>query len=85
MAKKAKKVTEEVCSNIAVTVSRFGHDPIPFCVEEGTTVEDVLEMADIVLTGRETVYIDGEEVASDDEVEDKDVLSIVTPKQAGVK
>ena len=81
MAKKKQKKS----SQIAVTVSRFGHDPIPFAVEEGATVEEVLELADIELSGRETVYIDGEEVDSDVEVEDKDVLSIVTPKQAGVR
>ena len=82
-----KKVVKKVAKKdtIAVTVSRFGHDPLPYAVEEGTTVEEVLELAEIELTGRETVYISGEEVDLEDEVEDKDVLSIVTPKSAGAR
>lgn len=70
---------------IAVAVSRFGHEPIPVCVDEGATVREVLEKAGISLTGREKVYVAGAEATMRDEVEEGDVLSIVTPKQAGNK
>lgn len=82
--RKAKK-DENTCGEVAVAVSRFGHDPLPVCVPEGATVGDVLEKADIELTGREKVYVAGAEAGMDDEVEDQDVLSIVTPKQAGIR
>ncbi len=82
MVRKSKK---ETCDELAVAVSRFGHDPIPVCVPEGGTIEDVLDKAGITLTGTEKVYVSGAEVDLDDEVEDKDVVSVVTPKQAGSK
>lgn len=77
-----RKVAKKVCE-LAVAVSRFGHEPLPVCVDEGATVRDVLAKADIALTGREKVYVAGAEASMRDIVEDGDVLSIVTPKQAG--
>lgn len=79
------KKKADVCDDqIAVSVSRFGHDPVPVCVPEGATVEDVLEKADIELEGREEIFVAGTKADMDSEVEDKDILSIVTPKQAGL-
>jgi hypothetical protein len=80
---KKKKTVKDVENPIAVTVSRFGHDPIAVVLNEGATVEEALEEADIDLDGREQVFVAGERAGMDDEVEDKDVLSVVTPKQAG--
>lgn len=74
---------DEVCGEIAVVVSRFGHDPVPVCVDDGATVGEVLEKAGIALTGREEVFVAGVKAPMDAEVDDKDVLSVVTPKQAG--
>lgn len=75
----------DTCGEIAVVVSRFGHDPIPVCVDEGATVSDVLTKAGISLSGREEVFVAGVKAAMVDEVEDKDVLSVVSPKQAGTR
>lgn len=78
MIKKEKKEGE-----ICVAVSRFGHDPIPVCLPKGATVEEVLDMAEVELDGREEVFVAGTRADYEDVVEDKDVLSVVTPKQAG--
>lgn len=79
-----RKATEKNLDDaIAVTVSRFGHDPIAVVIPEGATVRDALEKADIDLDGREEVFVAGERADMSDEVEDKDVLSVVTPKAAG--
>lgn len=83
--KKVAEERDELCGEIAVVVSRFGHDPVPVCVDEGSTVEDVLAEAGISLSGREEVFVAGVKAAMNDEVEDKDVLSVVTPKQAGTR
>lgn len=83
MVRKAAK--EDDVDGIAVAVSRFGHDPIPVSVAEDSTIEDVLAKAGITLAGTEKVFVAGAEVALDDVVEDKDVVSVVTPKQAGSK
>lgn len=80
MVRKNKKAKAE----IAVTVSRFGHDPVVVKLPEGATVADVLEEAEITLSGRETAYCDGAELDTDDEVDNGDLLSIVTPKAAGL-
>ena len=81
MAKSKKKVAAKT-KGLSVAVSRFGHDPIPVTVDDGATIQDVLNEAGIDLAGTEKVYVSGQEFALTDEVEDKDVVSIVTPKQA---
>lgn len=78
---KVKKTCE---SDLAVAVSRFGEDPIPMCLPEGSTVGDALEKAGIEVSRTEKMYVDGEEAALADILEDGDVLSIVTPKHAGL-
>ena len=70
---------------IAVVISRFGSDPVPVSVDEGSTVEDVLDTAGISLSGREEIFVAGVKADADSEVEDRDILSIVTPKQAGAR
>lgn len=70
-------------TGVKVFVSRFGHDPVTVEIEKDSTVESVLEKAEIELTGREEVFILGEKAGMEDLVDDKDVLSVVTPKQAG--
>lgn len=77
--KKVKAAEGEIC----VAVSRFGHDPIPVCLPKGATVEEVLDKAEVELDGREEVFVAGTKADYEDIVEDKDVLSVVTPKAAG--
>lgn len=69
---------------IAVSVARLGNDPLPVALPVGSTVRDALEKAGVSTTGRSTEYfVGGVRADLDDELEDGDVLSLVTPKQAG--
>lgn len=68
---------------IAVTISRFGSDPVAVAVADGATVSEVLAKAGISLSGREEIFVAGVKATMDAVVEDKDILSVVTPKQAG--
>lgn len=69
--------------DIAVAVSRMGHDPIPLCLSEGATVGDALKAAGIRLATNERAYVAGQEAPLTAILEESDVLSIVTPKAAG--
>ena len=69
---------------IAVAVSRFGHDVVPVTVPEGATVSDVLREAGVSPATHEKLYVSGVVAESGDIVENGDVISIVTPKQAGL-
>lgn len=68
---------------ITVYIARFGHDEVEVEVMPGTTVAQVFQMSGIDLTGREQAYVDGVPAQPSSIVEDGDVVSIVTPKQAG--
>ena len=67
---------------IAVSVVSFGNDPIAVALPTGSTVADALAKADIVRSGQE-IFVSGESADDADVLENGDVLSIVTPKQAG--
>ena len=66
-----------------IFISRFGHDEIELEVPSGTTVAAVLQMSGIDLDGRQEVYVSGVRATPGSIVEDGDILSVVTPKQAG--
>ena len=68
---------------LKVYISRFGHDEIMLNVVEGTSVREVFAQAGIEPNGREEAYVDGVRATMNSIVEDGDVISIVTPKQAG--
>jgi len=68
---------------ITIYIARFGHDEIEMRVDEGTTVAQVFAQSGIDLTGREQSYVDGVPALPGSIVENGDVVSIVTPKQAG--
>lgn len=80
ISKKTAKVTKD--ETIAVAVVSFGNDPMPLTLHKGATVADALNAAGITLA-RQEFFVSGEPAESDDELEAGDVLSIVTPKQAG--
>lgn len=69
---------------IAVTVTRFGSDPITVRLAKGATVADALAGAGVA-AGRAEYFVDGQRAESGDILEDLDVLALVTPKQAGSK
>jgi len=69
--------------SIIVTIGRFGNPPVNVTVPEGASVAQVLDMAGIVPEGREELFVEGEKATDADVLENGDILSIVTPKQAG--
>jgi len=66
-----------------VYIARFGHDEIEIEVAEGATVQEVFAKTGYTNSGREVAYVDGVPATMRSIVEDGDVISIVTPKQAG--
>ena len=69
--------------SITIHISRFGHDTQTVSVAEGSTVDEVLQVAGVELAGLEELFVEGQTAESNDILEDGDLLSIVTPKQAG--
>jgi sulfur carrier protein ThiS len=67
---------------IAVAVVSFGNDPTPLTLAKGATVADALREAGIS-RGSQEFFVSGESAGDSDVLEDGDVLSVVTPKQAG--
>lgn len=67
---------------IAVSVVSFGNDPITFTLPLGSTVAQALTHADIVRSGQE-IFVSGEVAEDADILENGDIVSVVTPKQAG--
>jgi Na+-translocating ferredoxin:NAD+ oxidoreductase RnfC subunit len=82
MQKKAS-TRSRVSKTMIVTVSKFGDDPLNVTVPVGASVADVLEAAGIETSGREQTFVEGEAAEGGDILENGDILSIVTPKQAG--
>jgi len=68
---------------LTVYIARMGHDEIALQVEEGTRVRDVLTRSGMSLSGSEQAYVSGVSATMTSIVEDGDIISIVTPKQAG--
>jgi hypothetical protein len=79
---KANKGTGEF---IAVAVTRLGSEPVPVKLAKGSTVNDALAAAGITTTARGEYFVDGQRAEGADILEDGDVLTLVTPKQAGSK
>jgi len=69
---------------IAVSVVSFGNDPIALALPVGATVGEALTRAGVV-RGTNEVFCSGESAVDADTLEAGDVLSIVSPKQAGKK
>lgn len=68
---------------ITVYIARFGHDEVALTVPEGTTVEQALAQAGVRTSTREKLFVDNVPAPSHAVLEDGDILSVVTPKQAG--
>lgn len=69
-------------ATIAVSVVSFGNDPIALLLPVGATVAQALAEARITRSGQQ-VFVSGETADDQDVLENGDVLSVVTPKQAG--
>ena len=79
-----KAQNEVPASNtIVVTVARFGNAPQNVTVPTGSTVDTILATVGLHLEGREELFVEGVNTEGDDVLENGDILSVVTPKQAG--
>lgn len=67
-----------------VLVGRFGSSPEEVSVKKGSTVAEVLDEAGIEMGEKEKVWLNGERAESDDVVEKGDIVSILSPKEAGL-
>jgi hypothetical protein len=67
---------------IAVAVVSFGNDPQPLTLPTGATVAEALTAAGIT-AGAAEMFVSGERAETGDVLEAGDVLSLVSPKQAG--
>lgn len=79
---KKSSAPESAGNKIAVSVVSFGNDPVALLLEAGATVADALAKASITRSGQQ-IFVSGETAEDADELENGDVLSIVTSKQAG--
>lgn len=79
-----QKVTtaEEVVEFIKVSVVSFGNDPITLTLPINSTVAQALAGASIT-RGAQEIFVSGETANDADILDNGDILSIVTPKQAG--
>jgi sulfur carrier protein ThiS len=68
---------------LSVKVCRANSKAIEVNLEEGATVQDALEVAEINPKRSEVVRIDGDEVEMDYEVEDGDIVTIVRNIEGG--
>lgn len=68
---------------MSVSIARFGQSTITLDVPVDSTVSDVLELAGIDTQGNEQLFVAGTSANGNDILESGDILSIVTPKQAG--
>lgn len=67
---------------INVYIARMGHEEINISVPAGSKVADVFRSAGMSPEGREQAFVMGVPATMDSIVEDGDIISIVTPKQA---
>jgi len=67
---------------INVYIARMGYDEVEIEIAEGSTVLDVFRKADMSPEGREQAFVMGVQATMASVVEDGDIISIVTPKQA---
>lgn len=79
---KKVSVRSDVENVIAVSVVSFGNDPIPLALPIGATVVQALARAGVT-RGASEVFVSGESADDNDVLENGDVISVVSAKQAG--
>jgi len=67
---------------INVFIARMGYDEVEIEIASGATVAEVFRQAGMSPEGREQAFVMGVQATMASVVEDGDIISIVTPKQA---
>lgn len=70
-------------STIEVQVGRFGRPVVNIQLDNGSTVEDALDEADLTAKKSETVTLNGDAVEMDEELEDNDIILLTRNVQGG--
>lgn len=78
-----KASTAPTGDTIAVAVTRLGSDPVPVTLPARSTVQEAITKSGVSIGNRAEYFVDGVRAEMNDILENGDVLSIVTPKQAG--
>lgn len=68
---------------ISVEINRFGSDNFTVTVPEDSTLEDVLEKADITLGESETAWVNGVQGSTGSLMDDGDTIQLVGKKEGG--
>ena len=80
MVKKQRKVSSDT---MIITIAKFGSDPENVTIPTGSTVGDALREAGVTVKKNWELFVDGDDAETKDILENGDILSIVTPKEAG--
>lgn len=83
MVKKRRKAASTQRSDIMVMFGRFGSAPQTLRIRANGTVEDVISAAGVSVTGTDRIWLNGDRANLTDKVQDGDLVSIVSPKEAG--
>lgn len=82
-AKKRPAKRSSTGGSISVLIGRFGYTPDTVKVPKGATVAAALAAAGVDVEGSQRVSLNGDLVAPSKRVSGGDLISIVTPKEAG--
>ncbi len=81
-----RQVNNEFSNDVmTVSVSRFGQSTMTLTVPVDATVSEVLTQANVSTQGNEQIFVAGISANANDILEDGDIVSVITPKQAGAK
>ena len=81
-----RKATRPTASaNIEVKVGRYNEKTQSVVVPTGSSVQDVLDQAEISLGASESIWVEGELAEETDTVENGDNLQLVGKKEGGLK
>lgn len=78
-----RTANNSTAGTIVITVSRFGHNPVSVSVPVDSTVQQALASAGVSVQSHEQLFVSGVQATAGDILDAGDILSVVTPKQAG--
>jgi len=79
-----KKTVSRAKSKITVAIARFTESPVEITLPKSASVQDALDKAKKTLGSSETMWVNGEEAETQDELENGDLLQIVSSKSGGL-
>ena len=71
--------------DMEIGITRMGSDPQTVIVPEKSTLEEVLDAAEITLSASETAWVSGDKANMNDIIEDGDTIQLVGKKEGGLR